>query len=157
MSDIKLLLKYFQKLGYPNPNVLEIMESMNYSEDTFLSDLVDYLGQDGAEIFVQKTIEKMSTPEGIKIELDEDGLPNSYVYLKIGEFIIDLDQLEYSIGIKGDFTGGKIIEPESQDSFTMEEFWEELDLVGQTEFSDVLESCTDKHFRRNTGFFATFL
>jgi hypothetical protein len=94
MNDFNILLKYFKRLGYPNKNLLTIFKSLDYDEKNFLTDLVENLGQAGADEFIQKTIDKLSTPKGIKIDLEEYGYPESYFYLIIVNFSIDLEETE---------------------------------------------------------------
>ena len=68
MSDLKRFLKVLSKVGYPNPNLVSIAKHVDYNLEDFLPDLVAELGEQKADEFTEKTLNKMSTPEGIKIQ-----------------------------------------------------------------------------------------
>ena len=60
MSDLKTFLKVLSKVGYPNPNVDSIAQMVSYNLEEFLPDLVAEIGEDGANDFVEKALDKLS-------------------------------------------------------------------------------------------------
>ena len=80
MSDLKIFLKTLSKVGYPNPDTASIAKMIGYNLEEFLPDLVAELGEEKADEFTEKALNKMSTPEGIKIQDLDD--PQQYAYIK---------------------------------------------------------------------------
>ena len=95
MSDLKRFLKVLNKFGYPNPDVKSIARMVDYDLEDFLPDLVAELGEEKADEFTEKALDKISTPEGIKIEDKED--PEQYAYIILHNPRLDLDNDETTV------------------------------------------------------------
>jgi len=95
MSDLKIFLKTLKKVGYPNPDVVSIAKMINYELEEFLPDLVAELGEEKADEFTQKALNKMSTSDGIRIQDKDD--PEQYAYIKIYNPRLDLDNDETTV------------------------------------------------------------
>jgi len=95
MSDLKIFLKTLKKVGYPNPDVVSIAKMINYELEEFLPDLVAELGEEKADEFTQKALNKMSTSDGIRIQDKDD--PKQYAYIKIYNPRLDLDNDETTV------------------------------------------------------------
>ena len=61
MSDLVPFLKLLTKVGYPNPEIQTIARMADYNLEEFLPDLVEVLGEEKADEFTQKALNKMST------------------------------------------------------------------------------------------------
>ena len=83
MGDVKLLLKYFEKLGYPSLNTLSIMEAIGYKKDRFIPDLIKLIGLEETERFFERALNKMSTDDGIEVPVFESNGKDEFVYVKI--------------------------------------------------------------------------
>jgi hypothetical protein len=152
MNDFKLLLKYFKKIGYPNKNLISLFKSLDYDADNFLPDLVEYLGEDGAHDFVQKTIDKLNTPKGIKIDLSDEGYPESYIYLIIKNFYIDLNESEDAILITYSWGDGMFMHPNEGRLYTKEELYQDTDMQEWSDMLDMFEGAGNHFFGNNCGY-----
>jgi hypothetical protein len=153
MEQFKLLLKYLERYGYPNKNIQTLFKSLDYNSEDFLPDLVSYLGEVGAEQFVRKTIDKLSTPNGIKIDLEEYGYPQSYFYLIIKDFRIDLEETEDTILIKHTWGEDGMIMKEEEDKFyTLREVYQDCDINEWSDMLSLLESSSNDFFFLNCGY-----
>jgi hypothetical protein len=95
MSNLKTFLKVLKKVGYPNPDTASIAKMIGYDLEEFLPDLVAELGEEKADEFTEKTLKKMSTSDGIRIQDDDD--PEQYAYIKIYNPRLDLDNDETTV------------------------------------------------------------
>jgi hypothetical protein len=152
MNDFKLLLKYFKKIGYPNKNLLNLFKALEYSDRDFLPDLVETLGIDGADKFVQKTIDKLNTPQGIKIDLSNEGYPESYIYLIIKNFKVDLDETDEAILITYSWGDGMFMHPDENKLYTKQEVYQDTDMQEWSDMLDMFESAGSEFFFRNCGY-----
>ena len=152
MNDFKLLLKYFKKIGYPNKNLLNLFKALEYSDRDFLPDLVENLGIDGADEFVKKTIDKLNTPQGIKIDLSNEGYPESYIYLIIKNFKVDLDETDEAILITYSWGDGMFMHPDENKLYTKEEVYQDTDMQEWNDMLDMFESAGSEFFFRNCGY-----
>lgn len=156
MEQIKLVLKYFEKIGYPNKNVSTLFNSLDYDSEDFLPDLVSYLGEVGAEQFVRKTIEKLNTPEGIKIDLSDSGYDNSYIYLKIKRFWIDFDESDDALNITYEWGNGQMTHPDTGEVFTKEQVYQDTDIQEWNDVIDTFEGGASHFFYNNCGYWLYF-
>lgn len=154
MKKFKLLLKYLSKNGgYPNENMLKVFRWFNYSQDEFLPDMVETLGESGSNSFIDKAIKKIYEPnKGIRIDLIDEGYPDSYIYLKISQFRIDLEESEYSILINYSWGEGMIMHPEENVLYTKEEVRADCDMQEWNDMLDMFESASNEYFLSNFGF-----
>jgi len=95
MSDLVPFLKLLTKVGYPNPEIQTIARMADYNLEEFLPDLVAELGEEKADEFTQKALNKMSTSDGIRIQDKDD--PEQYAYIKIYNPRLDLDNDETTV------------------------------------------------------------
>jgi hypothetical protein len=152
MTDFNILLKYFKKIGYPNKNLHTLFKSLDYNPDNFLTDMVETLGEDVAREFVQKTIDKLNTSEGIRIDLEDAGYPESYIYLKIRQFRIDLEESEDAILILYSWGDGMIMNIEDNKLYTKEELRQNCDMGEWNDVLDVFEGAANNFFYSNCGY-----
>jgi hypothetical protein len=152
MNDFNLLLKYFKKIGYPNKNLLNLFKALEYSDRDFLPDLVENLGIDGADEFVKKTIDKLNTPQGIKIDLSNEGYPESYIYLIIKNFKVDLDETDEAILITYSWGDGMFMHPDENKLYTKQEVYQDTDMQEWSDMLDMFESAGSEFFFRNCGY-----
>lgn len=155
--EIKRLLKYFAKHGYPSKDTLKIMKFLDYDSDEFLNDLVEELGQEGAMEFVSKTFGKLSSTSeiSIKVDLSDVAGDGSWVYLDIYRFYIDLDEEYSDVLIHSGWGDSNIIDPENGEERTLEEMSDEVDLGGMGDWEDFMNSIRGEcysHIRTNCGF-----
>lgn len=156
MRDFDILLRYLKKIDYPSNKFHNLINSLNYDCEHFLEDMVDSLGHHGADLFVQKTIDKLSTPEGIKIDLEKEGYPESYVYLKIKQFRIDFDESEDSILIIYSWNDGMIMHPEENELRTLKQVYQECDMQEWSDMLDMFEGAASHFFYNNCGYWLWF-
>jgi len=95
MSDLVPFLKLLTKVGYPNPEIQTIARMADYNLEEFLPDLVAELGEEKADEFTEKALNKMSTSDGIRIQDKDD--PEQYAYIKIYNPRLDLDNDETTV------------------------------------------------------------
>jgi hypothetical protein len=95
MTDLKRFLNILTKVGYPNSDISSIAKAVGYNLENFLPDLVEEIGQEKADEFTQKAINKISTPEGIKIQDLDD--PQQYAYINLLNPRVDLDNDETTV------------------------------------------------------------
>lgn len=156
MSDFKILLKVLKTQGYPNQELLSISKMINYNIDNFLTDLVDNFGMEKSMEFVKNSINKLSEGEkGIRINLN--GYDNSYVYLKIKDFYIDLYETEDCILIYNyNFLESNFVSPEDGISRTLADINDDLDMSDMNEYdefiTDVQNQCSS-FIHKNCGFY----
>jgi hypothetical protein len=67
----------------------------DYNLEEFLPDLVEILGEEKADDFTEKALNKISTPNGIKIQDNED--PEQYAYIILHNPRLDLENDETTI------------------------------------------------------------
>jgi len=155
--EIKRLLKYFAKHGYPNPDTLTMMEYMGYDDEEFLHDLLEELGYKGAMTFVSKALGKLSSTSEISIKIDlEDAVsPGSWIYLDIYNFEINLDSEYSDVLINYGWGDSHIIHPEDGRVTTLDDISDEVDMGEMNEYEEFLDSIRDAGYRyihKNCGF-----
>jgi hypothetical protein len=142
MSDIKMLLKIFKKVGYPNPNVKTIANTLDYDLDHFLPDLKEEIGEDGVIDFCDKAIEKLSGDKGIKI--DYGGTHNEFVYMNIYPIYYDEDESQYDVVCNYSWGESKMYveNPETGNGEykTIQEVISEADMGDASDLEDLLDS-----------------
>jgi len=155
--EIKRLLKYFAKHGYPGPDTLKMMEYMGYDDEEFLHDLVEELGQEGAMEFVSKTFGKLSSTSEISIKVDLSNVmgDGSWVYLDIYRFFIDLDEEYSDVLIHYGWGDSFIIDPIDGSETTIEQMSDEVDMGEMGEWEDFMDSIRSEcytHIKSYCGF-----
>lgn len=157
MNNINRFLRVMNKLGYPNPNVMLIAESMNYNLDEFLVDLIDEIGEVKTHEFVERAFEKLSEDgKGIRVPLDDNN--NNYIYLQIYHSRLDGDETEDSVLI--DYSWGEnkltgVDEDGNEYDSTMDELYDNIGMGEWGEWDEMIDNvkneCYD-HIRSNCGF-----
>jgi hypothetical protein len=95
MSNVKTFLKVLRKVGYPNPDIQSIAKMIDYDIAEFLPDLVAEIGEEKADEFTEKALNKISTKDGIKIQDEDD--PEQYAYIILHNPRLDLDNDETTV------------------------------------------------------------
>jgi hypothetical protein len=157
MSELNKFLKVMNKMGYPNPNTKSIARSMEYNLDEFLPDLVDEVGEERAEEFTEKALEKLSEGgKGIKILLQEDG--SEYIYLEIYESRIDLYETDTQVLINWGWGESKLLSQDENgdDNYkTLSQIYDDVGMGEWGEWDEMIDSFKDsayEHIRDNCGF-----
>ena len=95
MSNVKTFLKVLRKVGYPNPDIQSIAKMIDYNIEEFLPDLVAEIGEEKADEFTEKALNKISTKDGIKIQDEDDS--EQYAYIILHNPRLDLDNDETTV------------------------------------------------------------
>jgi len=145
--EFKTVLKILAREGYPNPNLGNIFDAIDYDSENFLTDLVKTLGHNGAEEFVRKTLDKLSE-EGkndyvIKIPLDYTISPGSWVELIINDFVIILHEEPSDILINSHWGDSYFIHPGTGETGTFED---SIDDEDPWDYSDLIDSMRDESY-----------
>ena len=69
MENIKIFLKLLNKVGYPNKDIISISQMAGYNLEYFLPDLINEIGEDKTNWFVSEAFSKLSTKDGIRLNL----------------------------------------------------------------------------------------
>jgi hypothetical protein len=139
--ELKRLLKYFAKHGYPSPETSTIMKYGGYDPDEFLKDLVEELGYDGATEFVGKTLSRLSSGINSEIQIkisDIYGYPGSWANIIIHNFFIDLHESEYDVMVNYGWGDNKFFMEDGTET-TLEDMADEVDMGGMSEWQDFLD------------------
>ena len=156
MSNLKTFLKVLNKVGYPNPQVESIAKMIDYNLEEFLPDLVAEVGEEKADEFTEKALNKISTPEGIKVQDKED--PEQYAYIILHNPRLDLENDETTVLC--DWTWGDthifFRDDDGNESYkTIQEIADEVGMGDWSDFDemvdDIREDCNRLVFR-NCGF-----
>ena len=157
MSNLKTFLKILNKVGYPNPDVVSIAKMIDYNLEEFLPDLVAEIGQEKADEFTTKSIEKMSTKGGIKISTLYDD-PKQYAYIKIFNPSLDLDNDDTTVLCNWSWGKTNILHQDDDGTETYKTIQEIGEDLGMGEWADydelvdnVKEECNQLVFN-NCGF-----
>jgi hypothetical protein len=156
MSDLKIFLKTLKKVGYPNPDTSSIAKMIGYDLEDFLPDLFDEIGEDKADEFIENALDKISTPDGIKIQDLDD--PQQYAYIKLLNPRLDLDNDETTILCDWSWGDTNIFfkDDDGNESYrTIQEIGEEAGMGDWADFDemvdDIREDCNQLVFK-NCGF-----
>ena len=163
MSNLKTFLKVAQKLGYPNPspNSLVIANSIDYTLNNLLQDLIMEVGEERANEFVNKTFSSLGATysPGIKIDLsDRLGETGSYIYLIINGFdFVEGDEDYKEVWIHYTWGDSRLINDEGPK--TLEDIYDEVDLGTMGEYGDLIDDiqyeCISQIFKK-TGLIIHF-
>jgi len=140
--ELKKLLKYLSKEGYPGPNTLKVMEYTGYDEEDFLHDLVEELGHTKAMEFVSKTLGKLSSSSEIEIKIDltESVSEGSWIYLIIHSFDIDLESEYSDILISWSWGDSKIFDYDKNEYTTLGDIADDVGMGEWSEYDDFVDS-----------------
>ena len=156
MSNLKTFLKVLSKVGYPNPDVHSIAKMIDYNLEEFLPDLVAEIGEEKADEFTEKALNKMSTPKGIRIKDKDDS--KEYAYIIIHNPRLDLDNDETTVLCDWEWGETKILHQDDDGTETYKTIQEIGEDLGMGEWADydelvdnVKEECNQLVFN-NCGF-----
>jgi len=142
MSNLKTFLKVLDKVGYPNPDVVSIAKMINYNLEEFLPDLVAEVGEEKADEFTEKALNKISTPEGIRISNLYDD-PNQYAYIHLHNPRLDLDNDETTVLCDWSWGETQILhqdEDGNETYKTIDEISEDLGMGDWAEYDELVDS-----------------
>jgi hypothetical protein len=156
MSNLKTFLKVLNKVGYPNPDVQSIAKMIDYNLEEFLPDLVAEVGEEKADDFTEKALNKMSTSDGIKVQDKED--PEQYAYIILHNPRLDLENDETTVLCDWSWGDTNIFfrDDNGNESYkTIQEIGEELGMGDWADYDemvdDIREDCNRLVFK-NCGF-----
>jgi len=156
MSNLKTFLKVLNKVGYPNPKVDSIAKMIGYNLEEFLPDLVAEVGEEKADDFTKKALNKMSTSDGIKIQDKDD--PEQYAYIILLNPRLDLENDETTVLCDWSWGDTNIFfrDDDGNESYkTIQEIGNELSMGDWSDYDemvdDIREDCNQLVFR-NCGF-----
>jgi len=156
MSELNRFLKVLNKIGYPNPSIHSIAKMIDYNLEEFLPDLVAEIGEEKADEFTEKALNKMSTPKGIKIQGKDDS--KEYAYSIIHNPRLDLDNDETTVLCDWEWGDTNILSQDDDGNETyktIEEIGEDLGMGDWSDYDDLVdgirEDCNQLVFN-NCGF-----
>ena len=145
MSELNRFLKVLNKVGYPNPDVHSIAKMMDYNLEEFLPDLVAEVGEEKADEFTEKALNKISTPEGIRINNLYDD-PNQYAYIHLHNPRLDLDNDETTVLCDWSWGQTNILSQDDDGNETyktIEEIGEDLGMGDWADYDDLVDGIKD--------------
>jgi hypothetical protein len=145
MSDLKTFLKVLSKVGYPNPDVHSIAKMIDYNLEEFLPDLVAEIGEEKADEFTEKALNKISTPEGIRINNLYDD-PNQYAYINLHNPRLDLENDETTVLCDWSWGETQILhqdEDGNETYKTIDEISEDLGMGDWAEYDELIDGIKD--------------
>jgi hypothetical protein len=128
---------------------------MDYDLDNFLPDLVEEVGEERADEFTEKALEKLSeNGKGIRIPLGD----NKYIYLQIHQSRLDLEETETQVLIDWSWGDSKLTGVDEDGNEYDATLGELYDNIGMGEWGDwdemidnIKNECYD-YVRDNCGF-----
>ena len=145
MSELNRFLKVLNKVGYPNPDVHSIAKMMDYNLEEFLPDLVAEVGEEKSDEFTEKALNKISTPEGIRINNLYDD-PNQYAYIHLHNPRLDLDNDETTVLCDWSWGKTKILhqdEDGNEEYKTIEDIGNDLGMGDWAEYDELVDGIKD--------------
>jgi hypothetical protein len=156
MSELNRFLKVLNKVGYPNPSIHSIAKMIDYNLEEFLPDLVAEIGEEKADEFTEKALNKMSTPKGIRIKDKDDS--KEYAYIIIHNPRLDLDNDETTVLCDWEWGDTNILSQDDDGNETyktIEEIGEDLGMGEWADYDELVDGirndCNDIVFN-NCGF-----
>ena len=140
MSNVKTFLKVLRKVGYPNPDIQSIARMIDYNIEEFLPDLVAEIGEEKADDFTEKTLNKMSTKDGIRIQDEDD--PEQYAYIILHNPRLDLDNDETTVLCDWSWGDTNIFfkDDDGNDSYkTIQEIGEDIDMGDWSDYDEMVD------------------
>ena len=157
MTQLNIFLKVLSKVGYPNPNIHSIAKMIDYNLEEFLPDLVAEIGEEKADEFTEKALNKMSTSDGIRISNLYDD-PNQYAYIHILDPRLDLENDETTVLCNWSWGETQILHQDEDGNETyksINEISEDLGMGDWAEYDELVDGIKDdcnKIVYNNCGF-----
>jgi hypothetical protein len=154
MSDVKTFLKILNKVGYPNPDTKSIAKMMGYDFFEFIPNLVYEIGEDGAQSFVNNALAKLSTEDGIKVDLSN----GEYVYIIVDKAKIDIQPSGNDVSIVYRWGDSKLLSTDEEGNEvykTLEQIDDDLGMGDQGDYDDMIDYIKDQFYQlvlNNCGF-----
>jgi hypothetical protein len=156
MTQLNIFLKVLQKEGYPNPKIQSIAKMLDYNLEDFLPDLVAEIGEEKADEFTEKALNKLSTEKGIKVQDLDD--PEQYAYIILHNPRLDLDNDETTVLCDWNWGDTNIFYRDDDGNESYKTIPEIADEVGMGDWADFDEMVDDiredlnKFVYKNCGF-----
>jgi len=158
MSNLNRFLKVLNKVGYPNPDLDSIVRMVDYNLEDFLPDLVEEVGEEGADDFIERAIGKVyNGDKGIRVTLN-DGDYGEYVYINLEEPHIALENDDTTVLSRWSWGDTKVLSTgeDGEETYkTMEQISDDTDMGDWAEYDELVEyiksNCNDFMYR-NCGF-----
>ena len=154
MTQVKTFLKVLNKVGYPNPSTKSIAKMIGYDFFEFIPDLVYEVGEDGAQSFVNKALSKLSTEDGIKVNLSN----GEYVYIIVDKAKIDIQPSGNDVSIVYRWGDSKLLSTDEEGNEvykTIEEIGEDVGMGEWSEYDDMIDYIKSQFYKlilNNCGF-----
>lgn len=157
MSNLKTFLNVLSKSGgYPNPDIQSIAKMIGYDLDELLKDLVKEIGEDKANDFVQKAVQKMSKGDGVKMQDLDD--PEQFANIHLIDPHVDLTNDETTVLSDWGWGDTNIFyrDDDGNESYkTIEEISDEVGIGDWADFDEMVEEIREECnqlFYKNCGF-----
>ena len=156
MTQLEIFLKVLKREGYPNPKVESIAKMLDYNLEDFLPDLVAEIGEEKADEFTEKALNKLSTEKGIKVQDLDD--PEQYAYIILHNPRLDLDNDETTVLCDWNWGDTNIFYRDDDGNESYKTIPEIADEVGMGDWADFDEMVDDiredlnKFVYKNCGF-----
>ena len=140
MSNLKTFLKVLKKVGYPNPDIQSIAKMIGYDIQEFLPDLVAEIGEEKADEFTENALNKMSTPDGIRVQDKDD--PEQYAYIILHNPRLDLDNDETTVLCDWSWGDTNIFfkDDDGNDSYkTIQEIGEDIGMGDWADYDEMVD------------------
>ena len=141
MSDLVPFLKLLAKVGYPNPEIQTIAKMADYNLEEFLPDLVAELGEEKADKFTERALNKMSTQDGIRIQDEDDS--KEYAYIIIHNPRLDLDNDETTVLCDWEWGDTNILSQDDDGNEiykTIQEIGEDLGMGDWADYDELVDN-----------------
>lgn len=140
MSDLVPFLKLLTKVGYPNENLQSYADMASYDLENFLPDLIAELGEEKADEFTERALNKMSTKNGIRVQDKED--PEQYAYIILHNPRLDLENDETTVLCDWEWGDTHIFfkDDDGDESYkTIEEIGESVGMGDWADYDDMID------------------
>jgi hypothetical protein len=129
---------------------------IDYNLEEFLPDLVAEIGEQKADEFTEKALNKISTSDGIRIQDDDD--PEQFAYIKLHNPRLDLENDEGTVLCNWTWGDTNIFyrDDDGNDSYkTIQEIADEIGMGDWADFDEMVDGIREdlnKFVYNNCGF-----
>jgi hypothetical protein len=127
---------------------------MGYDFFEFIPNLVYEIGEDGAQSFVNNALAKLSTEDGIKVNLSN----GEYVYIIVDKAKIDIQPTGNDVSIVYRWGNSKLLSTDEEGNEvykTLEEIDDDLGMGDQGDYDDMIDYIKNQFYQlvlNNCGF-----